>query len=210
MYSIKNKLPRKNKPSKKKLILIILGALVVIAGLLATLEHTHKIDLVHKKVKEDPAVTHPGPAHSTADSDKGEVPSGNTNTGSSSTDNNTNSNPNSSDNKNENNSTNTDANLIEPSGVFVSNHRPGGNAPNTITSNCTTTPGATCQIIFTKGSVTKSLDAQTTDRGGSAYWTWDVTDPAIGLTSGSWQVQAKATLGSQTKVTKDATALEVK
>ena len=99
--------------------------------------------------------------------------------------------------------------LLDPTGNFVSNHHPGENgSPTTETSVCTTTPGASCKVSFTKDDVTKSLDAQTTDRGGSAYWSnWKPAD--LGLTSGSWQVQAIATLNGQTKTADDATALVV-
>jgi hypothetical protein len=98
-----------------------------------------------------------------------------------------------------------------PNGVFVSNHHPnlsGSPAPNQINSVCTTTSGASCTIVFTNGSVIKSLPPETTDSGGSAYWTWKLQD--IGLTEGTWKVQAKATLGSQTKTANDLMDLVVK
>ncbi len=104
--------------------------------------------------------------------------------------------------------TNTDSSttLLAPSGNFVSNHRPnisGSPAPNTLSSVCTTTPGATCTITFTNGGTAKSLPEQTTDRAGSAYWNnWAVQD--IGLTPGTWKIQAIAKLNSQTKSTADA------
>jgi len=100
--------------------------------------------------------------------------------------------------------------LIEPSGTFVSNHHPnlsGQPAPNTIQSVCATTPGATCHISFTKDGVTKTLPEQKADNGGATYWNWKLQD--YGLTAGSWRVQAIASLGSQTKTTDDAMALEV-
>lgn len=101
-------------------------------------------------------------------------------------------------------------NLTAPTGDFVSNHHPnldGDPAPSAITSVCTTTPGAKCQITFTKDGITKSLPNETTDRGGSAYWNWKLSD--IGLSTGMWQVKAIATLGSQTQSTTDALVLEV-
>jgi hypothetical protein len=52
------------------------------------------------------------------------------------------------------------------------------------------------------------LPPETTDSGGSAYWTWKLQD--IGLTEGTWKVQAKATLGSQTKTANDLMDLVVK
>lgn len=101
--------------------------------------------------------------------------------------------------------------LITPSGSFVSDHHPnlsGSPAPNTITSVCNTTPGASCQITFTMDGVTKSLHAQTADSGGSTYWSnWKLQD--VGLTAGSWKVQATASLNGQTKTASDAMALVV-
>jgi cytoskeletal protein RodZ len=103
----------------------------------------------------------------------------------------------------------TDATLLAPTASnFVSAHHVNMSTP--IASVCNTTPGVTCQIIFTNssnGSI-KKLSAQTTDRGGSAYWNnW--TPASIGLTPGMWQIQAMATLGGQTKSANDATPLEV-
>jgi hypothetical protein len=105
----------------------------------------------------------------------------------------------------------TDFMLNTPTGIFVSNHHPnlsGSPAPNQINSDCTTTSGATCTIVFTKGSAVKSLPPEITDNGGSAYWTWRLQD--IGLTEGTWKVQAKATFGSQTKTAYDLMDLVVK
>lgn len=100
--------------------------------------------------------------------------------------------------------------LRQPSGSFVSNHRPnlsGSPAPNRIASVCTTTPGAACTISFAKDGVTKSLPEQVADRGGSTYWDWKLQD--IGLTEGEWKVTATAKLGNQTKTATDAINLEV-
>ncbi len=101
------------------------------------------------------------------------------------------------------------AKLITPTGDFVSaHHLSASGSPAPINSTCTTTPGATCQIIFTKDGVTKSLPAQITDRGGSTYWNgWKLQD--YGLTAGEWHIQAKATLGSQVATADDAMALDV-
>lgn len=114
------------------------------------------------------------------------------------------------DQKSESGGAATTAALISPSGNFVSNHRPnlsGNPAPASETSVCTTTPGASCSITFTKDGITKSLTPQTTDRGGSAYWNWKLQD--IGLTGGSWHIQAIASLGDQTKTADDALNLQV-
>lgn len=100
--------------------------------------------------------------------------------------------------------------LEVPTGVFISNHHPnlsGNPAPNQIQSVCTTTSGATCTIVFTKGDITKSLPSQMTDSGGSTYWTWKLQD--IGLTEGTWQVQARATLGNQEQTANDLMDLVV-
>ena len=98
--------------------------------------------------------------------------------------------------------------LIAPSGTFVSNHHPGKNgAPYTEESTCNTTPGANCYIKLTMGSDSKTLATQSTNSDGSTSWNWNVQQ--AGLTSGSWQVMAVATAGSQTKTTTDPIALEV-
>lgn len=103
---------------------------------------------------------------------------------------------------------NTSAELKEPFGNFVSAHR---NVPAdaVLSSVCNTTAGATCQVTFTNGGITKSLPSQQTDLEGSAYWSsW--TPQSIGLTSGSWQVKAIASLGDQTKQGSDAMPLEIR
>lgn len=100
--------------------------------------------------------------------------------------------------------------LFTPTGNFVSNHHPnlsGSPAPNTLTSACNTTPGATCEIIFTKGNVTKSLSLTKTDGNGAAFWTWKLQD--VGLTEGTWKITAVAHLNSDTKSAIDALDLVV-
>jgi hypothetical protein len=104
----------------------------------------------------------------------------------------------------------TTATLYSPTGGFVSNHRPnlgGYPAPNTISSTCSTTPGATCKIVFTKDRVSKELSAQTTDGNGSVYWNWKLQ--SVGLTEGIWKIKAVATLGDQTKESQDSIDLVV-
>ena len=102
----------------------------------------------------------------------------------------------------------TGGTLLSPAGDFVSAHK---NVPSSasLSSVCNTTAGATCKISFTSTNGTvKSLDSQTTDRGGSTYWnSW--SPKAIGLTTGSWTVQAIASLNGQTKTSSDALPLEV-
>ncbi len=98
---------------------------------------------------------------------------------------------------------------VSPFGDFVSNHTPGQHSsPMTEASVCNTTSGATCQIFFSDGSITKSLPVQTTDLNGSTYWNnW--TPASIGLTQGSWQITAVATINGQSKSTTDPINLEV-
>lgn len=101
--------------------------------------------------------------------------------------------------------------LLEPTGTFVSNHRPnlsGSPAPSQEQSVCNTTPGAKCHIEFNKAAITKQLETKTADASGAVYWTWNVKD--LGLTEGNWDVSAVATLDSLSKTTKDALQLEVK
>lgn len=108
-------------------------------------------------------------------------------------------------------STGSSATLKEPSGTFVSNHKPnldGSPAPNTISSVCITTPGAICNITFEKNGVTKSLGAKTTDGDGAAYWTsWKLQD--VGLSEGSWSITATASLNGQSKNTSDSLSFVV-
>lgn len=100
--------------------------------------------------------------------------------------------------------------LVAPFGNFVSNHSPnlsGSPDPNSMTSVCNTSPGASCQITFTKGSTTKSLPKQVTDAGGTTYWFWKLQD--IGLTTGSWTVTATSNSGDKSLSAKDPSNLVV-
>jgi hypothetical protein len=103
------------------------------------------------------------------------------------------------------------ATLVAPTGNFVSNYAPSlavESGRNVIQSVCNTTPGATCRITFTRGTETKSLEKRTTDKGGTAYWTWTLQD--VGLTEGSWKITAVADLNGSSKSTTDTLSLEVK
>lgn len=102
----------------------------------------------------------------------------------------------------ENSTTSSQATLVAPFGDFVSAHQVHLSSP--LVSVCNTTPGAKCQITFTSGDGTKKLlSAETTDSNGSVYWNnW--TPASIGLTPGTWTVQATAILSSQTKSAQDA------
>jgi hypothetical protein len=95
--------------------------------------------------------------------------------------------------------------LSKPTGNFVSSHQV--NSSSTIESVCVTTPSAQCKIVLTMGATIKSLVAKTTDSEGTTAWIWQ--PKKIGITSGSWQIKAVATLGGQTKESKDAMPLGV-
>lgn len=97
-----------------------------------------------------------------------------------------------------------------PAGVFVSNHHPnlsGSPAPNSITSTCSTTPGASCTIRFTQGATTKSLPSKIASADGNTSWTWTLQE--IGLNAGEWSVTAVATNGTKTSSADDALKLVV-
>lgn len=102
----------------------------------------------------------------------------------------------------------TTADLLSPSGNFVSSHSQSLSQNSPINSVCNTTPGAMCEIFFTQGSIVKSLPTQMTDEGGATYWDgWHLQD--IGITAGRWQVSAQASLGSRVQVAADANELVV-
>ncbi len=90
--------------------------------------------------------------------------------------------------------------LQTPFGQFVSNQNPSLSNPSQQLeeSVCETTPGANCYIQFTKSeSPTITLPTQVTNSQGVASWSWNLSNE--GFTTGTWQVTAIATLGSQTK-----------
>ncbi len=100
--------------------------------------------------------------------------------------------------------------LVAPTGNFVSDHHPnlsGSPAPNTMTSVCNTSPGASCRISFTNGSTTKSLADQVTDAGGVTYWYWKLQD--IGLTAGNWTITATSSSGGKSLSATDPMPLVV-
>lgn len=97
-----------------------------------------------------------------------------------------------------------------PTGTFVSNHRPhlsGTPTPNTESSTCTTTPGATCVITFTKGSTTRTLTSKKADAQGNVLWNWSLQQ--IGLTEGTWKITAIASNGDLTAKATDEIDLAV-
>jgi hypothetical protein len=186
--------------------LIIIAALAVVGITAVILETTGVTDVVNSRRSKQYVTTPASENRTINENTKGETNSeGDDQSGQTS--------PGPSQSNNDKDQATTDVNtpLTTPTGSFVSNHNPnlsGSPAPNSMQSTCTTTPGAKCQITFKLGSTTKSLPAQQTDRGGSAYWSWELQD--IGLTEGSWEVTAKATLGSQTKTATDSMKLEIK
>ncbi|HWB38944.1 MAG TPA: hypothetical protein VG604_01765 [Candidatus Saccharimonadales bacterium] len=99
----------------------------------------------------------------------------------------------------------TSGSLLTPTGNFISSNQVSSNT--VIASVCNTTPGATCQIVFTDGDQQESLPAEVTDTNGAAYWNW--TPAKYSLGQGSWSVKAIATLKDQTKSADYSDKLEV-
>lgn len=178
--------------------LLALVIVLVAAAVVAILELTNTTHFFH----------HDNPPAATGPETKGEI----NNTSDKSVQD-TQSNNSSTNNKNQSSPSNGSTStlpLTTPLGNFVSDHHPnlsGNPAPNQMASSCTTTVGANCQITFTMGSTTKSLTAKTTDAQGSVYWSWTLQN--VGLTEGSWTVEAIATLNGNTKTATDAESLVV-
>jgi len=211
MYKLKNKLVQHK--GRKKILIICLAAVLVLGGALAALEFTDKTHFLHNSSNKNLETQKSSDSRTAGQNTKGDVES-DSNKGNSSSNGSTSTGTDTTtpeDNKSDTGST-VDPNtpLVAPTGNFVSNHSPnrkGTPHPSSMQSVCNTTPGASCTIIFTNGSTTRYLPAQTADKGGATYWTWDVKD--IGLTEGSWTIQAKATLGSQVKTASDQVNLQV-
>lgn len=180
----------------KRFAIITVAILVVILGAGAALEATGVINLIDNKK----------PEQSTGQQTKGEP----VHPSSSSQPNDSSSSVSPSLDQKSGANAGSSAKLVTPLGNFVSNHSPnlsGKPAPNTEQSVCNTTPGAKCQITFTKGSVVKSLPLMSTDSNGAAFWSWKLQD--YGFTVGGWVITAKATLGTQAKTSTDALKLNV-
>jgi hypothetical protein len=97
--------------------------------------------------------------------------------------------------------------LLAPWGSFVSNHNPGSGASTSQeTSVCNTTPGASCYIKLTNGSLVKILETKIADNNGSIIWNWN-TDTT--LDKGVWNISAVADLNGQSKTTQDSMELKV-
>jgi hypothetical protein len=189
----------KNKNSRSGIPTALLWAIILVAAAIAIIGFTEITGVTHVFRK---AQTNPAPSANAETKGEGTPPGPSLSPGT------TGQTPEDGDKQPANGSTGTATPPRTPEGVFVSNHHPGENgSPTKETSVCTTTPGATCQILFVKDGVTKSLATQTTDKGGSAYWNnWEVHDT---LTPGTWQVKAVATLNGQSATAVDATELVV-
>ena len=187
--------------SSKRRFLVTLSVVLILALVTsaAILQFTHKVDFFHHKAAK---VTTGGqytkglqPNSATSSKKTSSTPQSSTSTT-------TPSQP--SDVKNQDSSVSS---LVAPSGTFANTYK--AQTGDQMTSTCNTTPGATCQIIFTNGSITKSLPVRTTDKGGAAYWAWKPSSD-IGLTPGTWHIKATAVLGSETKTTNnDPLTLEI-
>lgn len=209
MYSIR-KPHQKPQKNHRKMIIITGGIILLLAGLLATLEMTNITHFFHRSHKNFETQANTS-GRTNNDITKGENTFPGTDSGSQNSSNtNTGTTPMPSDEK-QNTTEQPGAisgELIAPTNsTFVGNHRVSLGQNPAVQSNCVTSPGASCQIFFTKDSETKSLPMQTTDRGGVAYWTWKPKD--ISLSAGTWSVEAKATAGNQTKSASDSISLEV-
>ena len=194
----------KSAPSKVLIAIMVLAAAAVIIGILEATDTTH---FFHASKASKTFVRTPTVGGASVNSSKGEAAT-RTRPQSTTSDSSSSSQP--GDTKNNQDSSTTASELITPSGDFVSNHHPnlsGSPSPYTMTSVCTTTPGAKCTIQFVSGDTTKSLQPQTTDRGGSAYWNWKLQD--IDMTAGTWKVKAVATLNGKTVSAYDALDLVV-
>lgn len=106
-------------------------------------------------------------------------------------------------------SSNTGNGPDKPYGNFVNNHsvKMGSEIAENMSSICHTTPGAECLIRFTHGETIRELEMQKVDGNGKTQWYWSLND--VGLTAGSWKVEAAATLNGKESVTVDPIKLEV-
>jgi len=206
VYRSTGKRPTKSRFPKKRWIL---GGLAGVVALVAILEITNVTYFFHDRKAVSSTISQataikPSTTGATSDT-KSSSSAAKPNTA-------TNSTPSPSATSTKDTPATGTAALAAPYGDFVSNHKPGQNGSPTIeTSVCTTTPGAKCYIKFTSAtdpSVVKTLAAGTADANGTVYWNnWDVK--AAGFTSGTWNIEAIATLNAQTLSTPDKITLEV-
>jgi hypothetical protein len=178
----------------------ILGGIVAVILLICILELTDVTHFFHEKKAVSSTITKASsaPPSSSSSSDQADD--------STATPSQTPSNPGST--KDTSPTADPNAPLTAPYGTFVSNHRVSKESGTSEDSVCLTTPGASCTITFTKDDAVKTLAAGTADSNGAVFWNkWDVKQ--AGLTNGSWTINATATLGGQSKSTKDSLTLEV-
>lgn len=199
MLHRKPKHNRRAAPLWRKLVIVSVIAVVIVGGVLSALALTHTFPFNNKSDDADTDAT-------TANSEtKGETGVGDSKTQIPDSQDGTWS----SDSKDPQNSTDqkTGQKPRMPDGNFVSSHRVSLGGNPTLQSSCITNPGITCQVLFIKDGITKTLEVKKTDAGGGAYWTWKPKD--IGLTVGSWKIQVKATVGNESSTAEDALQLEV-
>jgi len=187
MYNYsKNKI---KKHSKKNWMLLLTLVLVVASGSFLWFRHTHNKPKVTQSevgtATSDPNVPTPSDTNNATGGVSNSKDSGSNEVGA---------------------RPSSDTRPRTPTGNFVSaHHNVPLNAP--MNSVCTTTPGVTCQIRFTAGSIVKTLLKQRTNSDGSTLWDW--TPAKIGLTAGTWKVTAIATNGDKMASAADASPLVI-
>lgn len=192
---------KRNKKHHRKALLIVLGAVVLLATAFGLLELTNRINLIGGQKSTDPfsqnTSSDPYSAKTGLGTTGGDLNTQQSDRGGSAI------------SKSGDDVSQPIKQLLAPEGNFVSNHHPKLSDPSQDLqqSACTTTPGAVCKISLTKDGVTKNLPEKITDAGGSAYWGWSMSE--TGITKGSWKITATASLDGQTKIAEDALNLEV-
>jgi hypothetical protein len=181
---------------KKRTVLIVTGAIVVVAVFLYLLGYAHKSDSGTK-----PQTVNPSPQQTQKEAQDAAQSSGNGTQKTSSVGGSLQGNGTPGSGSGSSASGPAPA---APTGDFVSAHTVSSSAP--VSSVCNSTPGASCTITFANGSTTKSLTAQTVGSNGSTSWNW--TAGSL-LGSGTWTVTAVATLNGKTSSATDATNLTV-
>jgi len=172
----------------------LIVSLVIVVAILECTNTTH---LLHKQKAVSGVISSTKPSNSTAISSNKVTNSSSGSTQSSS-----------SPKEGSAGTTNSQAILQAPYGTLVSNHYPGKDGSTTQEESvCNSTPGSSCYIKFVQGSVVKTLETQQVGSSGAVYWAWDTKD--AGLSSGSWQIFAVASLNGQTKTAQDQLNLSV-
>lgn len=199
-----NKLNRNRRKKVNPKLLVSMGVLIVGMGIILFLVFHHKTtpSSIVVKTAGTTTATKPSPEPNTVVTNQTPTPTVNV-TGGLTGDSDT-----------------TQPSLTAPVGTFVSNHGQDSAHPVTASttevSSCTTTPGASCDIKFINAESSATADLgvlQTSTAGsqtespGTVSWTW--TPEQVNLTSGSWTVEAVATLNGQTKTTTDSTLLTI-